>query len=1274
MQAAIGFQAPADVACRIEVSENPNYDALVHDVDPVLFTGADLDGRTGNVMDAGRRIFVAGSRSVNLGLDQKWYSRALQTDTLHYFRIKCGADTATGSFRTANIPVGNTYPWPIPQDPATGNFRWPSTDNANRDQTVIDPNYGTLIRRISIPGDQPDDPYTAKPFAQAGGVSWTNPQGSLKDDSQSASYLGTGQDWLKLTDPGIGLTQFYEEVQSVSAVKLNVKGSAPGAAALDRTVELCLTIDGVSCHGEIRTIVLDSTESAKSAGGASAVDTWGDALWTYDVSSRLNKQFGVMIRPAKAGSPVAIQFVTMDLTLNDQAGMPEAGFYKTCSPQKSNGGYHCSYPGPGHKPNNIFWIQPDTGEVRFLGSVVATNWGGPTALCFSNEALWDPTDPNVYYCVGYSAEGKQSLLKGTYAGDDKSAAPGSAVNMFWTNLTPSPYSLESMLKSFSPEFDPAKFGCNVIQLTTHHAVLKCLQGGQDSAGWIAAFDLGNRQPLGSGGTGWIVAAEKTYASPQSRWCGVHSLEPITGIDWIGWNPQFLRDSDGNLKYNSTLGSSIPASNGRFTIQVSGEPSPALTDALAGDVFAVPGSASADTIKIVQKNSSTEWVVDRTATKGQPVALEPGMKMAASCNAYTSGTAPTLYWDFIHDPNGRDVTGKLIARETVLAGNHIVQRGDYRLQEWWQDGFQIVTPGAPKSWNNPITYTIQTNPKFNGSRVWLGLSEPYAGMEGYQTHPSYENYLATAPGRGNWFTDIFPFIGSGKIHAGVSAVAGASQVYKVPNKTLHPGTFPAFARCGGRQLKNISPGPISDKDAYSFCTGTGCFAGAADTDIFVNCPAPVSAKSVCSDNYYGDESSVCASEMTAYGQAVSQFYFDASGKRNRVLTNALMPWHAPRTFMLLDTTSPLPDGSWIVFPSFANNARRDLYMVKVPAQPVFDSDTSAGSNPVTVTVAVTPPADARFQKASLQFGTGANLENSTAAQSCSNGVPCSITLVARPMDLVFVKPIYLDATNKKVGEGAVTVQAALVNPAVKQQPQISAQGIVNSASFQLPIAPGAFVTVFGRGLSGCTGESAKALPLADSLCNTQVLFNGKAGPMYYASDSQVIALAPYALTAGQPMKISVNNGGIQSDDATIPAASVLDSAPAIFAYFVDGEKFARAVIQGSDAALIGPGRPLRIGETGAIYANGLGVTNPAVGDGQPAPSDPLARILRTVDVVVNDVAQQVLFTGLTPGSVGLYQVNFTLAAGTPVKGDGTDEVKLRVNGVESPVLRTALSAN
>ena len=100
-----------------------------------------------------------------------------------------------------------------------------------------------------------------------------------------------------------------------------------------------------------------------------------------------------------------------------------------------------------------------------------------------------------------------------------------------------------------------------------------------------------------------------------------------------------------------------------------------------------------------------------------------------------------------------------------------------------------------------------------------------------------------------------------------------------------------------------------------------------------------------------------------------------------------------------------------------------------------------------------------------------------------------------MELVFAKPVYLDANNKKVGEGPVTVQAALVGQDAKPQPQVNAGGVVNAASFQLPIAPGALVSVLGQSLSVCAGEPAKTLPLTDILCGTQVFVNGKPGPMY-----------------------------------------------------------------------------------------------------------------------------------------------------------------------------------
>ena len=51
-------------------------------------------------------------------------------------------------------------------------------------------------------------------------------------------------------------------------------------------------------------------------------------------------------------------------------------------------------------------------------------------------------------------------------------------------------------------------------------------------------------------------------------------------------------------------------------------------------------------------------------------------------------------------------------------------------------------------------------------------------------------------------------------------------------------------------------------------------------------------------------------------------------------------------------------------------------------------------------------------------------------------------------------------------------------------------------------------------------------------------------------------------------------------------------------------------------------------------------------GEPAPLDNPIRTRQTPTVEVNGQESTVLFSGLTPGSVGLYQINITLPADLP----------------------------
>ncbi|HEY1206700.1 MAG: hypothetical protein ABSH46_04205 [Bryobacteraceae bacterium] len=128
-QAVIAYTAPDSSACMMEVSESASYTPLVHDVDPALFSGANLDNRAGNIADGRARTFVIGKRAAEMASDGKYYSRALQVLTPHYYRITCGSDTATGTFTTQNIALGTMYNEPFARDPARpGRYAYPTMD------------------------------------------------------------------------------------------------------------------------------------------------------------------------------------------------------------------------------------------------------------------------------------------------------------------------------------------------------------------------------------------------------------------------------------------------------------------------------------------------------------------------------------------------------------------------------------------------------------------------------------------------------------------------------------------------------------------------------------------------------------------------------------------------------------------------------------------------------------------------------------------------------------------------------------------------------------------------------------------------------------------------------------------------------------------------------------------------------------------------------------------------------------------------------------------
>ena len=260
-QAVLRYTAPSLAACTVQVSESSSLQPLVHDVDPSLFAQENLDSRGGNVTSGRTRVFVIGKRRADRGVDGHWYSRALQAYTLHYFQVACGSDEAGGTFTTTNIPLGNTYNEDLPGDPkaasasyyvAGGQYAWPEFTNwvntSGRSETVIDPQTGMLLKRVTMPQDQPTGNAPAGDHSFATVIdfdkAWNNPAAIQADDNSAASFTGSGSNWLFLRDQNLAFSDAYP----VESIVFSVKGWCSGTCrGNDAKIQACITVNGVSC-------------------------------------------------------------------------------------------------------------------------------------------------------------------------------------------------------------------------------------------------------------------------------------------------------------------------------------------------------------------------------------------------------------------------------------------------------------------------------------------------------------------------------------------------------------------------------------------------------------------------------------------------------------------------------------------------------------------------------------------------------------------------------------------------------------------------------------------------------------------------------------------------------------------------------------------------------------------------------------------------------------------------------------------------------------------
>jgi len=248
---------------------------------------------------------------------------------------------------------------------------------------------------------------------------------------------------------------------------------------------------------------------------------------------------------------------------------------------------------------------------------------------------------------------------------------------------------------------------------------------------------------------------------------------------------------------------------------------------------------------------------------------------------------------------------------------------------------------------------------------------------------------------------------------------------------------------------------------------------------------------------------------------------------------------------------------------------------------------------------------------------------------------------RPVNISNSVTVTVTVTQGQLQQGQVTVAGKTSdNPNV---PAVNPGGMVGAANYggnTLP--PGGIIAIFGKNLA--QSGAAANLPLPNNLGGVTLTAAGRDLPLFYTSSEQVNAQLPTELAAGTRVavvaKVTVGGNAILAVPEII---TIGPTAPGIFSVNQDG-KGQGVIVDASNRLLDGTQASAAPGQVVVIYCSGLGATTPAVASGQAAPSNPLALVTPTPVVNIGGASAVVQFAGMTPGLVGLYQINVVVPAG------------------------------
>ncbi len=244
-------------------------------------------------------------------------------------------------------------------------------------------------------------------------------------------------------------------------------------------------------------------------------------------------------------------------------------------------------------------------------------------------------------------------------------------------------------------------------------------------------------------------------------------------------------------------------------------------------------------------------------------------------------------------------------------------------------------------------------------------------------------------------------------------------------------------------------------------------------------------------------------------------------------------------------------------------------------------------------------------------------------------------------------------------------SALLNPLITTPPAITADSIVNAANYAgAAVAPGEIITLFGAHFGPAdlaTLQYDAAGRITTSLAGTQLLFDGIAAPVIYASSTQSSFIVPYGVAGKPSTSMQYVYQGTHSNTVTLPVAPAI---PALFS--IDQSGKGPGAIQDANYALNSAANPAKAGDIVILYGTGAGSITPAATDGAlvgtalPTPVGKVSVQIGGKDAIVN-------YAGGAPGLTNaLLQVNVEIPTGL---APGPQPVVVKVGTISSPATVT-----